>query len=59
MGYSSDKGYLIKNSWGSIWGIKGYAYVDNTVGVCNYAMYPILESSDLSLNEFKITESCK
>jgi cathepsin H len=42
LGYHPDKGYLIKNTWGKIWGLLGYAYVSNTTGVCSFAYYPVL-----------------
>lgn len=24
------------------WGLDGYAYVDESTGICNFAMYPVL-----------------
>lgn len=42
VGYDPNRGYKIKNSWTSTWGNNGYAYVDNSSGICNFAMYPQL-----------------
>lgn len=42
VGYDSTKGYLIKNTWGAAWGRYGYGFVDETTGICDYGMYPIL-----------------
>lgn len=41
VGYHPDKGYYVKNSWGSDWGMNGFAYVAENTGVCSYATYPI------------------
>lgn len=53
VGYYPNKGYKIKNNWGSDWGMRGYAFVTQETGVCHYAQYPVLKE------EGKVTEkSC-
>lgn len=39
VGYDPANGYLIKNVWGRTWGMKGYAYVREESGVCEWAIY--------------------
>jgi C1A family cysteine protease len=42
VGYDPDtEQFKFKNSWGSNWGINGYGYCTKSIGVCDYAIYPI------------------
>lgn len=43
VGYDKERGYLVKNSMGMSWGQLGYGWVDESSGVCEFAMYPVLE----------------
>ncbi len=47
MGYYPDKGYRVKNSWGTDWGMNGFAFVAQEAGVCHYAMYPVLKEESV------------
>jgi hypothetical protein len=40
IGYKSGLGWKIKNSWGTSWGMKGFAYLaeGNTCGICDMAV---------------------
>lgn len=42
VGYNPTNGFLIKNSWGNLWGMGGYGYVGKETGVCDFAIAPIL-----------------
>ena len=43
IGYSPDRGYRVRNNWGSDWGMGGFAFVTQEAGVCHYAIYPVLK----------------
>jgi hypothetical protein len=44
VGYDTDGNHIVKNSWGTSWGEKGYITLKkgNTCGICNTASYPVM-----------------
>ena len=53
VGYGVSDGkdmYIVKNSWGTSWGMEGYMYMsrnrDNNCAIASYASYPIVPSKD-------------
>ena len=42
VGYNINDGFLIKNSWGNLWGMGGYGYVGKETGICDFAVAPII-----------------
>jgi len=43
VGYDADSNYIVKNSWGTSWGVDGYITLaaGNTCGLANAASYPV------------------
>lgn len=43
VGYNDDDGWIVKSSWGSLWGDEGYINIEmgNTCGITQHAIYPI------------------
>jgi len=42
VGYDTSNNWLVKNSWGTTWGVNGFITLatGNTCGICNTASYP-------------------
>jgi C1A family cysteine protease len=40
LSYNLTKGFYTQNSWGTGWGLSGFAWIDpnNNAGICHYAV---------------------